>query len=125
MSATDVAKLEQENARLAVALDDSYAALGETRTALARLQAEYDALKHELDWFKRQLFGQKSEKRLDIDPEEQLNLLVGLGVKEPPSLDDVPKQTVTYERSAKVRDAAVADSAVCTSAPRSRCRPLR
>ena len=58
---------------------------------------------------KRQLFGQKSEKRLDIDPAEQLNLLAGLGVKAPPSLDDVPKQTVTYERRAKVRDAAVTD----------------
>ena len=110
MSASDVAKLEQDNARLAVALDDSYAALGETRTALGRLQAQYDSLKYELDWFKRQLFGQKSEKRLDIDPAQQLNLLAGLGVKAPPSCDDVPTQTVTYERRAKVRDAAVTDS---------------
>ena len=31
-------------------------------------------------------------------------------MKAPPSLDDVPKQTVTYERRAKVRDAAVTDS---------------
>jgi len=98
-----VARLEQENARLGVALDDSYA-------ALARVQAQYEALKHELDWFKRQLFGQRSEKRLAIDAEEQLNLLAGLGVKAPPSLDDVQKQTVTYERRAKVRDAAVTDS---------------
>jgi len=56
LSASDVARLEQENARLGVALDDSYA-------ALARVQAQYEALKHELDWFKRQLFGQKSEMR--------------------------------------------------------------
>ena len=40
MSATDVAKVEAENARLAVALDDSCAALGKTRTAPARLQAQ-------------------------------------------------------------------------------------
>ena len=110
LSAPDVAKLEQENARLGVALSDAYGVLGKTKTALEQLQAEYDALKHELDWFKRQLFGQKSEKRLDIDPEEQLNLLAGLGVKAPPSSDDVPTQTVTYERRAKVRDAAVAES---------------
>ena len=110
LSAPDVAKLEEENARLGVALGDAYAVLGKTKTALEQLQAQYDALRHELDWFKRQLFGQKSEKRLDIDPEEQLNLLAGLGVKEAPSLDDVPKHTVTYERRAKVRDAAVADS---------------
>ena len=87
MSASDVIELEQENARLAVALGDAYAVLG-------KLQAQYDALKHELDWFKRQLFGSKSEKRLDMDDEAQLNLLAGLGVKEPPSRDDVPTQTV-------------------------------
>ena len=110
MSASDVAKLEQENARLGVALGDAYAVLGKTKTALEQLRADYDALKHELDWFKRQLFGQKSEKRLDLDPDEQLNLLAGLGVEAPPSRDDVPKQTLTYERRAKVRDAAVTDS---------------
>ena len=110
MSAPEVAKLEQENARLGVALSDAYAVLGKTKTALEQLQAQYDALKQQLDWFKRQLFGQKSEKRLDIDPTEQLNLLAGLGVKAPPSLDDVPTQTVTYERRAKVRDPAVAES---------------
>ena len=110
MSAPDVAKLEQENARLGVALSDAYAVLGKTKTALEQLQAQYDALKYELGWFKRQLFGQKSEKRLDLDRDEQLNLLAGLGVKEPPSREDVPTHTVTYERRAKVRDAAVAES---------------
>ena len=108
MSASDVAELEQENARLGVALGDAYAVLGKTKTALKQLQAYYDALRHELDWFKRPLFGSKSEKRLDMDDEAQLNLLAGLGVKEPPSRDDVPTQTVSYERRAKVRDAAVA-----------------
>ena len=110
LSAPDVAKLEEENARLGVALGDAYAGLAKTRTALEQLQAEYDALRHELDWFKRQLFGQKSEKRLDLDDEAQLNLLAGLGVEKPPSRDDVPTETVNYERRAKVRDAAVADS---------------
>ena len=109
MSAPDVAKLEEENARLGAALSDSYSVLAKTKTALEQLQAEYDALRHELDWFKRQLFGSKSEKRLDLDDEAQLNLLAGLGVDKPPSRD-VPTQTVTYERRAKVRDAAVADS---------------
>ena len=110
MSASDVARLEQENARLGVALSDAYAVLGKTKAALEQLRADYDALKHELDWFKRQLFGQKSEKRLDLDPDEQLNLLAGLGVEAPPSRDDVPTHTVSYERRAKVRDAAVTDS---------------
>ena len=65
-------ELEQENALLS-------AALSEAKSALARLHSQYETLKHQLDWFKRQLFGQKSEKRLDIDPSEQLNLLAGLG----------------------------------------------
>ena len=110
MSAPDVAKLEEENVRLGAALGDSYSVLAKTKTALEQLQAEYDALKYELDWFKRQLFGQKSEKRLDLDDEAQLNLLAGLGVEKPPSRDDVPTETVSYERRAKVRDAAVAQS---------------
>ena len=110
LSAPDVAQLKEENARLGAALGDSYAVLAKTKTALEQLQAQYDALKHELDWFKRQLFGQKSEKRLDLDDEAQLNLLAGLGVAKPPSRDDIAKQTITYERRAKVRDAAVADS---------------
>ena len=84
MSAPDVAKLEEENARLGAALSDSYSVLAKTKTALEQLQAEYDALRHELDWFKRQLFGSKSEKRLDLDDEAQLNLLAGLGVDKPP-----------------------------------------
>ena len=55
MSVSDIAKLEQENARLGVALSDAYAVLGKTKTALEQLQAQYDALEHELDWFKEML----------------------------------------------------------------------
>ena len=108
MSAFDVARLEEENARLGVALSDSYAVLAKTKSALEQLQAQYDALKHELEWFKRQLLGQKSEKRLEFDDEAQPHLLAGLGVEQPPPRDDGP--TETYERRAKVRDAAVAES---------------
>ena len=110
MSAPEVAQLEEENARLGVALGDAYAVLAKTKTALEQLQGQYDALKYELDWFKRQLFGQKSEKRLDLDDEVQLNLLAGLGVDKPPSRDEVPSETVSYTRRAKVRDAAVTQS---------------
>ena len=110
MSVPDVAQLEEENARLGVALGDAYAVLAKTKTALEQLQGQYDALKYELDWFKRQLFGSKSEKRLDLDDEAQLNLLAGLGIEKPPSRDDVPSETVSYERRAKARDAAVTQS---------------
>ena len=95
-----VTQLEQENARLSNALS-------ETKAALARLRADYDVLKQQLEWFKRQLFGSKSEKRLDIDPVEQGNLLAGLGIEAAPSFDVPETHTVSYERRAKVRDAAV------------------
>ena len=103
MLASRTVALERENARLAIERDESNA-------ALVQLQADYQALKQQLDWFRRQLFGEKSEKRLDIDPVEQGNLLTGLGVETPPGLDEPSTQTVTYERRSKVRDGAVNDS---------------
>ena len=59
-------ELEQENAQL--------------DADLASLKADHAALKQQLDWFKRQLFGRKSEKRLEVDPAVQGNLLSALGV---------------------------------------------
>jgi len=90
-----VAELEQENALLCA--------------NLSSLNAEYASLKQQLEWFKRQLFGSKSEKRLDFDPAVQGNLLAGLGVVAPPP-KDTPKETITYQRRKKTRDAAVNDS---------------
>ena len=96
MPTTDrVAELEQENAQLCA--------------NLTSLNAEYTSLKRQLEWFKRQLFGSKSEKRLDIDPAVQGNLLAGLGVVAPPP-KDTPKETITYQRRKKTRGAAVNDS---------------
>ena len=98
MAASRTIELERENARLSSALDESNA-------ALAQLQAEFQVLKQQLDWFRRQLFGEKSEKRLDLDPVEQGNLLTGLGVETPPVLDEPSTQSRN-----KVRDGAVNDS---------------
>ncbi len=96
MPATDrVAKLEQVNAQLCA--------------NLTSLNAECASLKQQLEWFKRQLFGSKSEKRLDIDPAVQGNLLAGLGVLTPPP-KDTSSETITYQRRKKTRDAAVNDS---------------
>jgi hypothetical protein len=44
----------------------------------AQLKADLAAVTQQLDWFKRQLFGAKSEKRLDVDPAVQGNLLDAL-----------------------------------------------
>ena len=101
--ASRIAELERENARLSSALEQSNA-------ALAELQSDYQVLKQQLEWFKRQLFGEKSEKRLDIDPEEQGNLLAALGVLGPPRQDEPATRTVSYQRRNKVRDGAVNDS---------------
>ena len=69
----------------------------------AVLQAENTALKtqvatltQQLDWFKRQLFGRKSERRL-IDPNPDQRLLNGFE-DESSSTAAVEKETITYQR---------------------------
>lgn len=56
-------------------------------------QEQNNELNHQLDWFKRQLFGRKSEKRL-IESAEQGDLLAGEA--KPPQA--VERETVTYQR---------------------------
>ena len=85
-------------------------ALEESNAALAQLQGDFQVLKQQLEWFKRHLFGEKSEKRLELDPVEQGNLLSALGLEAPPQFDEPSTHTVTYERRNKVRDGAVNDS---------------
>lgn len=75
----------------------------------AQLSARVDVLTQQLDWFKRQLFGTKSEKQRFIDPAVQGNLLAALGVATPHSPPITPTTTVTYTRR-KTRDNAVTDS---------------
>ncbi len=62
-----------------------------------QLQEQVHALKHQLDWFKRQLFGEKSEKRLkEINPDQ---LSIGeLLPKVAPIPEDQPKQKISYTR---------------------------
>jgi transposase len=80
-----------------------------SRAEYEDLQAQVQSLTSQLDWFKRQLFGRKSEKRLDVDPAVQGNLLSALGVATPPQKEE-PTGTVTYKRRKKSRDAAVNDT---------------
>lgn len=70
----------------------------------AALREQVTQLKHQLDWFKRQLFGAKSEKRIDIDTSRQADLLADLGVT-PPASDTLPTEQITYQRRKKQRDA--------------------
>ncbi len=63
------------------------------------LKEQLQILKTQLDWFKRQLFGRHSEKRLMIDPAIQGNLLAGLGVDVMATPKPAEKQKISYERN--------------------------
>jgi hypothetical protein len=66
-SATAVLNLEE-----AAALDPQQI-VDLARSQLA-LRQEVEILKHQLDWFKRQLFGQKSERRIIDASHAQMSL---------------------------------------------------
>ena len=78
------------------------------RAENAELKAALAQVTQQLEWFKRQLFGRKSERHLPVDP-NQGNLLADLAPA--PADDAVPTETVTYtRRTAKNRGNAVHDS---------------
>ena len=73
------------------------------------LQAQVQTLQTQLDWFKRQLFGAKSEKRLEIDPALQADLLAALG--EDLAVQPRPEtEKITYERRKSRGDNTVTDT---------------
>ena len=76
---------------------------------ITELELENAQLKQQLDWFKRQLFGEKSEKRLDLDPALQRSLFERFDLPVPPARED-DTETITYQRRKKQRDHAVNDS---------------
>ena len=76
---------------------------------ITELELENAQLKQQLDWFKRQLFGEKSEKRLDLDPALQRSLFERFDLPAPPAKAD-DTETLTYQRHKKQRDHAVNDS---------------
>ncbi len=72
----------------------------------AALKGQVQSLQAQLDWFKRQLFGERSEKRLHIDPAIQADLLASLGgVATPPPPPAL--ETVRYERRKRRGDNSV------------------
>lgn len=97
-----ITELEQHNAQLS-------GQLATISAQFSSLTADHAALKQQLDWLKRQLFGEKSEKQLSLDPQVQGNLLAGLGVTPPIALPPVPTGTVTYQRK-KLRDNSLSDT---------------
>ncbi len=47
-----------------------------------RLDEELDSTKRQLDWFRRQMFGQRSERRLPTEPDPR-QMLLGEMIVEP------------------------------------------
>jgi transposase len=71
------------------------------RQRIAHIEQERDELAHQVEWFKRQLFGEKSEKRLPVAPSEQLHLGEMLNDELPPP----PKETVKqYQRRRRPKE---------------------
>lgn len=78
---------------------------------VALLTVQNKELQRQLDWFKRQLFGPKSEKRVELNPHqpalgEQFQPLQSVSTAE-------EKQTITYERGVNPKhrpDGCVTDS---------------
>ena len=75
---------------------DPAAVIRSLQAEIATLKQQLDQARHQLDWFKRQLFGRKSEKRIIENP-QQLDLGVLLG-DTPPAAEPEPTEEITYHR---------------------------
>ena len=118
MSSARIEVLQQENAQLSATVAELgerlSEATGELQSALGRIAQ----LQQQLDWFKRQLFGRKSEKRLEFDEVEQANLFAALGIETPPE-GEVPTQEIRYRRR---KNAGTGRSTSAGCASTRRCR---
>jgi transposase len=85
---------------------DELAALSSAQLAeLVRTQAQMiESLQHQLDWFKRQLFGSKSERF--ITPAEAQQLPLGEIVSPSPPRAEQRKAVAAHTRAVPTRDAA-------------------
>lgn len=91
---------------MSATLTQKYNALTQENNILREQVAQ---LKNQLNWFKRQLFGEKSEKCTPMDEGRQADLFEGLNL-DPVPAEPVPTETITYERRKKQRDNAVNDT---------------
>lgn len=58
------------------------------------LRAQVETLQHQLDWFKRQLFGQKSERRIVDESSAQMSLGEALNVAQSAPAPSAPERRV-------------------------------
>ena len=71
------------------------------QSALDAALQELSSAREQLNWFKRQVFGEKSEKRLTIDNPDQIDL--GEIFAKPEATPPPETETITYERRKKQR----------------------
>lgn len=77
----------------AMSPEEIVARLGTLAQRQGAMRQEIDTLKHQLDWFRRQVFGQKSERRFFDADGRQLSLEEVLK-EEPPLVPPLPEQPV-------------------------------
>ena len=109
MPSAQVEALQQENAHLSATVADLGERLAQATGNLQSALGRITELQRQVDWFTRQLFGSKSERRLEFDEADQASLFAALGLEAPPS-GDVPTQEVSYRRREKRRDGAVSEA---------------
>jgi transposase len=73
------------------------------RAEYEALHAQVQSLKTQLDWLKRQLFGEKSEKRLVHDAAMQADLLAALGERLPETAELATEKIAYTRRKPKQR----------------------
>ncbi len=88
--------------------DDSLCEIKALRAENTNLREQLESLTTQLEWFKRQVFGERSEKRRWVDAAIQSDLLAGLLEQSAPAVPP-PTEKITYERR-KHRGDAVNDS---------------
>ena len=92
----------------------SYALLENTNAHLEEanglMQEEMTSLKQQVAWFRRQIFGSRSERRFGIDPVLQGNLFAEFGLEEVPDRETQDETPASPRRRPKRRDTAVNDS---------------
>lgn len=76
----------------------------------AMLTDQVVKLKQQLDWFKRQLFGKKSEKRLITDNPNQCSLFDGVALPESTQNKPATRQVAAHKRRIKERDGCATDA---------------
>lgn len=65
---------------------------------LLKKTSKVEELEFQLDWYKRQIFGTKSERFI---PDDDQQMLLDLGITPPDTSSDSPVQNISYERHAE------------------------